>query len=134
MGEKKSSINKQKQKKEKLRKQPHNFREFFTLVKNETNKSNAKAVCICCSNKNGGLQAAQNIPGCFTSNRARLCRAHLANCDNFKNAYTEEEVRHILSRSVSEDNKQYNNDGDMEGKYFTITKNIYLKLLNILYS
>src|SRR5437763_1622013 len=66
------------------RKKSHNFREFFTLVKNDNNKSNAKAVCICCSQNIGGLAIAQVTTGCFTSNKARLCRNHLANCKNFK--------------------------------------------------
>ena len=86
------------------RSQQHNFQEFFILVKNDNNKSNAKAVCICCSQKVvGGLAVAQVIPGCFTSNKARLCRNHLANCENFKASYSEEEVIEILSRPVPED-------------------------------
>jgi hypothetical protein len=90
------------------RNQPHNFREFFNLVKNDNNKSNAKAVCICCSEKVGGLAIAQVTPGCFTSNKARLCRNHLASCENFKASYSKEEINEILSRSIPEDlNKKH---------------------------
>ncbi|CAB4419113.1 unnamed protein product [Rhizophagus irregularis] len=88
------------------RKKSHNFWEFFTLVKNDNNKSNAKAVCICCSQNVGGLAIAQVTPGCFTSNKARLCRNHLANCENFKSSYSKEEITEILSRSVPEDSKK----------------------------
>ena len=66
------------------RKKSYNFWEFFTLVKNDNNKSNAKAVCICCSQNVGGLAIAQVTPECFTSNKARLCRNHLANCETLK--------------------------------------------------
>ena len=86
----------------------HNFREFFVLVKNDTNKSNAKAVCICCMQKVGGLTIAQVTSGCFTSNKTRLCHNHLANCENFKLTYTKEEVEKILSCPVPGDLK--NND------------------------
>ncbi len=44
---------------------PHKFQNFFSLVPNPNNKSNAKAVCIFCSSKNGGVQAAALIPGCY---------------------------------------------------------------------
>src|SRR4051794_41901037 len=93
------------------KKQPHNFREFFILIKNDVNKSNAKAVCICCSQKIGGLAVAQVTPGCYTSNKAKLCRSHLANCENFKTAYSEEEISEILSRSVPEDLKKKDFNG-----------------------
>ena len=43
------------------KKKSHNFREFFVLVKSDTNKSNAKAVCICCMQKVGGLAITSNI-------------------------------------------------------------------------
>ena len=39
-------------------KKSHNFREFFILVKNNNNKSNAKAICIYCSQNVGGLAVA----------------------------------------------------------------------------
>jgi hypothetical protein len=98
------------------RKKSHNFREFFTLVKNDNNKSNAKAVCICCSQNVGGLAIAQVTPECFTSNKARLCRNHLANCENFKNSYSKEEITEILSRSVPEDFKKKSKNCN-EGKF-----------------
>ncbi|CAG8734369.1 2251_t:CDS:2, partial [Funneliformis caledonium] len=87
---------------------PHKFRNFFSLVPNPNNKSNAKAVCIFCSSKNGGVQAAALISGCFTTNKANLCRAHLANCIHFKNSYTSEEVEEILSQPVPEDKRKLN--------------------------
>ena len=90
---------------------PHKFRNFFTLVSNPNNKSNGKAVCIFCSSKNGGVQAAALIPSCFTTNKANLCRAHLANCENFKDTYTSEEIEEILSREVSEDKRKLNDIG-----------------------
>ena len=82
---------------------PHSFRNFFSLVPHPNNKSNAKAVCIFCNSKNGGVQVAALIPGCYTTNKANLYRNHLANCTHFKNAYTSEEVEEILSMSVPED-------------------------------
>ncbi len=103
------------------RKRSHNFREFFILVKNDNNKSNAKAVCICCSQKtDGGLAVAQVTLGCFTSNKARLCRNHLANCENFRNSYSKEEIAEILSRPVPEDFKKKSkncNEGKFNRKY-----------------
>jgi hypothetical protein len=87
---------------------PHKFRNFFSLVPNPSNKSNAKAVCIFCSSKNGGVQAAALIPGCFTTNKANLCRTYLANCVYFKDAYTSEEVEEILSQPVLEDKRKLN--------------------------
>ena len=87
---------------------PHKFRNFFHLVPNPSNKSNAKAVCIFCSSKNGGVQSAALISRCYTTNKANLCRAHLANCIHFKEAYTSEEVEEILSQSVSEDKRKLN--------------------------
>ena len=91
--------------------EPHKFREFFTLVANPNNKTNAKAVCIFCSSKNGGVQAAALLPGCYTTNKANLCRTHLANCNNFKEAYSSEEVTEILSRTVPEDKRKLDNAG-----------------------
>ncbi|CAB4391235.1 unnamed protein product [Rhizophagus irregularis] len=87
-------------------KESHNFWEFFTLVKNDNNKSNAKAVCICCSQNVGGLAIAQVTPGCFTFNKTRLCRNHLTNCENFKSLYSKEEITEILSCSVPKDSKK----------------------------
>ena len=48
------------------------------------------------------------IPGCFTTNKANLCRAHLANCTHFKDAYTSEEVEEFLSQPVAEDKRKLN--------------------------
>jgi hypothetical protein len=87
---------------------PHKFQNFFSLVPNPNNKSNAKAVCIFCSSKNGGVQAAALISGCYTTNKANLCRNHLANCTYFKNAYTEEKAEEILSQPVAEDKRKLN--------------------------
>lgn len=89
--------------------EPHKFREFFTLIANPNNKSNAKAVCNYCSAKHGGVQAAALISGCSVTNKANLCRNHLANCNNFKEAFIEEEVAEILSRAVPEDKRKLDN-------------------------
>ncbi|CAG8661375.1 10148_t:CDS:2 [Funneliformis caledonium] len=70
----------------------------------DTNATNAKAVCICCSNKNRDLQAAQLIHSYYTTNKAKLCHKHLANCNNFKNAYSKEEVSNVdVNSDSSED-------------------------------
>ncbi|CAG8799864.1 28024_t:CDS:1, partial [Dentiscutata erythropus] len=53
---------------------PHNFREFFTLVDNPTNKTNAKAVCNFCALKNDRTLVAALIPECYMTNKAILCR------------------------------------------------------------
>ena len=50
--------------------------------------------------KIGCLAIAQATSGCFTPNKPRLCHNHLANCENFKLTYTEEEVEKILSHPV----------------------------------
>jgi hypothetical protein len=84
--------------------EPHNFRPYFTLIKNTKNKGNAIAICISCVNNcDGGLEAAKLRPECCTSNKAKLCRAHLAKCENFKNSFSEEEVKKVLSLPVPED-------------------------------
>ncbi|CAG8753159.1 27551_t:CDS:2 [Gigaspora margarita] len=83
------------------------------MFKNDKNKSNAKAVCICCIQKVEGLAIAQVTPECFTSNKAKLCHNHLANCKNFKNSYSNEEAIEILSCPVSKNlkkNKNYYDD------------------------
>ena len=95
---------------------PHNFRVYFTLIKNPNNPTNALAVCNFCIRKYGGLGATQVKPDCYTSNRARLCRNHLAKCSNFHEYNTPEEVQKILNLSVPEDKKKRkdlneNNDG-----------------------
>ncbi|CAJ0752801.1 22775_t:CDS:2, partial [Entrophospora sp. SA101] len=77
---------------------PHCYREFFILINNPNNKTNARAVCKYCSEKNGGAQAAALIPGCYTTNKAILCHSHLSNCINFKNAFNNDEISEILSR------------------------------------
>ena len=87
---------------------PHKFQNFFSLVPNPNNKSNAKAVCIFCSSKNGGVQAVALILGCYTTNKANLCRSHLANCAHFKDAYTSEEVEEFLSQPVAEAKRKLN--------------------------
>ncbi|SRR6266498_3909285 len=90
----------------KKKKTIHNFHEFFILIKSNTNATNAKAICICYCNKNRGLQATQLIYSCYTINKVKLYYKHLANCDNFKNAYSKEEVSNILTRSVFENFKK----------------------------
>jgi len=87
-------------------KQTHNFRPFFTLVKNANNATNALAVCNWCITKHGSLAVAQLKPECFTTNRARLCRGHLLKCQNFREYNTEEEVQRILALQIPEDIKK----------------------------
>ncbi|CAB4380184.1 unnamed protein product [Rhizophagus irregularis] len=101
--------------------EPHKFREFFTLIANPNNKSNAKAVCNYCSAKHGGVQAAALISGCSVTNKANLCRNHLANCNNFKEAFIEEEVAEILSRAVPEDKRKLDNATSSSNKQITLT-------------
>ncbi|CAG8715717.1 17296_t:CDS:2, partial [Racocetra fulgida] len=42
----------------------------------------------------------------------KLCRNHLASCENFKTSYSNEEVTEILSCAVSEDIKRNKNHQD----------------------
>ena len=91
---------------------PHCYREFFILINNPNNKTNARAVCKYCSEKNGGAQAAALIPGCYTTNKAILCRSHLSNCINFKNAYNDDEISEILSRPVAEEKRKLKNNNN----------------------
>src|SRR3954469_20226570 len=105
-----------------MTRQQHNFRTYFTLVKNPNNVSNALAVCNWCITKHGGLGAAQIKPECYTANRAHLCRSHLKKCLNFHEYNTSEEVQRILALLVPEDNKkkrknQNSEDGNI---YYTI--------------
>lgn len=89
-----------------MTRQQHNFRPFFTLIKNPNNSTNALAVCNYCIIKHGGIGTAQIKPECYTVNRARLCRAHLAKCPNFHEYMNDEEVQNILNLSVPEDKKK----------------------------
>ncbi|CAG8782268.1 6993_t:CDS:1, partial [Racocetra fulgida] len=43
------------------------------------------------------------ISGCYMTNKSILYHSYLANCDNFKEAFTLEEVKEILSRLVLKD-------------------------------
>jgi hypothetical protein len=85
------------------------------------------AVCNWCITKHGGLSAAQIKPECYTSNRANLCRNHLAKCPNFLEYNTSEEVQRILALPVPEDNKKKRKERSEEndGKY----KNILLDII-----
>jgi hypothetical protein len=84
--------------------EPHNFRPYFTLFKNTKNKGNAIAICnSCINNCDGGLEEAKLKPECYTSNKAKLCRAHLTKCENFKKSFSEEEVKRILKLPIPED-------------------------------
>ena len=111
---------------------PHNFWPFFTLVKNPRNSTNALAICNWCITKHGGLGAAQIKPECYTANRARLCRSHLAKCPNFREYNTNEEVQRILSLPVPEDKKKRKMPSEEDdGIYFCNFNfnifNIYIK-------
>src|ERR1700756_2676093 len=107
---------------------PHNFREFFALVDNSTNKTNAKAVCKFCALKNGGIQAAALKSECFTTNKGNLCRGHLAKCENFKEAFNKNKIAEILARSVAEDKRKTLNKGKIFKLY--IIDNYYIVIIN----
>ena len=97
---------------------PHNFRAYFTLVKNPNNPTNALAICNWCISKHGGLGAAQAKPEWYTVNRARLCRKNLFKCSAFHEANTAEEVERILALSIPEDKrkrKRKNIDEEIDG-------------------
>jgi hypothetical protein len=105
---------------------PHSFRPYFVLVKNTKNKGNAIAVCISCINNcDGGIEEAKLKPECYTSNKARLCRGHLAKCENFKKEFSEEILKEILSLPVPEDKVKVNDKDIIEGLLLIIKKNIY---------
>ena len=91
------------------KKKSHNFREFFVLVKSDTNKSNANVVFICCMQKVGGLAIAQVTSGCFTLNKARLCCNHFANCGNFKLNYTKvvKKILHPVPGDLKNNGKDF---------------------------
>jgi hypothetical protein len=62
------------------------------------------AVCnSCITNCDRGLEEAKLKPEYYTSNKARLCRAYLTKCDNFKKYFSEEEIKKILNLPVPED-------------------------------
>ena len=107
-------------------KQPHNFRPFFTLVKNANNATNALAVCNWCIAKHGSLGAAQLKSECCTANRARLCRGHLVKCQNFREYNTDEEVQRILALPIPEDTKKRKriNEGITNGMNFFYNLNM----------
>ena len=84
----------------------HSFRNYFTLVKNDRNKSNAIAVCNFCAAEYGGVQAALLISGASTTNKGGLYWTHLAKCKNFKNNFDAEERNWILALPVAEDKKR----------------------------
>src|SRR5260364_323166 len=81
----------------------HNFRNYFTLLKNPNNPTNALAVCNWWIAKNGSLEVTKIKAECCTSNRGRLCRNHLSKCANFLEANSAEEIDRILALPVSED-------------------------------
>jgi hypothetical protein len=112
--------------------EPHSFRPYFVLVKNTKNKGNAIAVCLSCINNcDGGIEEAKLKPECYTSNKARLCRGHLAKCENFKKEFSEEVVKEILSLPVPEDKVKVNDKDIIEG-LLLIIKKIYVKFYNSL--
>ncbi|KAF0558080.1 hypothetical protein F8M41_010609 [Gigaspora margarita] len=86
-------------------KKPHAFRQYFVLISNPNNATNALAVCSSCIKKYGTLEETRVRPECVTSNRANLCQNHLSKCANFKEYVSSEEVQRILNLSVPEDDK-----------------------------
>lgn len=116
-----------------MTRQQHNFRPYFTLIKNPNNPTNALAICNYCIIKHGGIGVAQNKSECYTVNRARLCRSHLAKCPNFRECVNDEEVQKILALSVPEDKKKrkkQGNDGDDEGILNFISYVVCLYFIN----
>src|SRR3954469_2558599 len=106
----------------------HSFCTYFVLFKNIKNKGNAIAVCISCINNcDGGIEEAKLKPECYTSNKARLCRGHLAKCENFKKEFSEEVIKEILSLPVPEDKVKVN-DKIIEGLLLKLKK--YIKFYN----
>jgi hypothetical protein len=96
-------------------KEAHKFREFFILIDPSKKTVNKKAVCNFCI-KEYTLSVASCRTGCFVSNKAKLCRAHLKKCVNFERQLSETERIEILARKIPEDNKkiikkQKNNKG-----------------------
>ncbi|RHZ50422.1 hypothetical protein Glove_499g7 [Diversispora epigaea] len=71
-------------------KEAHKFREFFTLIDPTKKTANKKAVCNFCI-KEYTLSVASCRTGCFVSNKAKLCRAHLKKCINFEYEDSSEE-------------------------------------------
>src|SRR4051794_15772083 len=104
---------------------PHKFQNFFNLIPNPNNKSNAKAVCIFCSSKNGSVHVTALIPECYTTNKVNLCCTYLANCDHFKDAYTVKEVKKILFQPVAENKQKLNDLGTYKLIYFA-----YITIIN----
>ena len=88
-----------------MEKEPHNFREFFTLITPPKKTANKRAVCNFCIQEHT-LSVASTKVGCFVSNKAKLCRGHLIKCTSFINLVSENERREILARPVPEDNKK----------------------------
>ena len=75
------------------------------MVEPDNPKANKKAVCLSCI-RNYTLPVALTKPECSVSNKAKLCRSHLRDCENFKADYNENEVIEILSRPVPEDTRK----------------------------
>ena len=106
--------------------EPHSFRPYFVLVKNTKNRGNAIAVCLSCINNcDGWIEEAKLKPECYTSNKARLYRGHLAKCENFKKEFPEEVVKEILNLPIPED--KVKDKVIIEGLLLIIKKNIYFK-------
>src|SRR5260363_206917 len=108
-------------------KKPHAFRQYFVLISNPNNATNALAVCSSCIKKYGTLEETRVRPECVTSNRANLCRNHLSKCANFKEFVSSEEVQNILNLPVHE-NEKNKKKRKYKGKLFKIYK-IKKKLL-----
>ncbi|CAG8712088.1 9401_t:CDS:1 [Dentiscutata erythropus] len=84
-------------------KKEHKFRSFFTLTEHPTNKSNKKAICICCIEANG-YEIAKDNKDCWTTNIFKYCKLYLKNCLNFSSKYIEEEQVEILALDEEEIN------------------------------
>ena len=114
-------------------KEPHNFREFFTLVDPPKKTANKQAVCNFCIKKYT-LPVASVNACCYISNKARLCRGHLVKCMIFKDQVLENERIEILAWSVSEDNKKSTKKQKINEENINIIENESGKYLSSFYN
>lgn len=84
-------------------KKEHKYRSFFVLTDHPTNKSNKKAICVCCIEANG-CEVAKANKDCWTTNTLKCCKLHLKNCSNFSSKYTDEKRAEILASDEEEVN------------------------------
>jgi hypothetical protein len=110
-------------------KEPHNFREFFTLIAPPKKTANKRAVCNFCI-KEYILSVDSVKVDCFVLNKAKLCQGHLIKYISFKNQVLKNERIEILARTVPEDNKKITKKRKIDkGKSVNIDNNSGIKYL-----